>query len=69
MEKLRERWIQWMRGKEEEAIRLRGEISEKTQGMRKTEKRRGNIEEARKELRIARRIYKNKETVGKGILV
>ena len=48
----------WMRGKEEEAVRLRGTISEKTQKMRETEKQRGNVEEARKELRIARRIYK-----------
>ena len=48
----------WMRGKEEEAVRLRGTISEKTQKMRETERQRGNVEEARKELRIARRIYK-----------
>ena len=48
----------WMRGKEAEAIRLRGTISEKTQKMRETEKQRGNVEEARKELRIVRRIYK-----------
>ena len=48
----------WMRGKEEEAIRLRGAISDKTQKMREADKQRGNVEEARKELRIARRIYK-----------
>ena len=45
-----------MRGKEEESIRLRGAISEKTQKMQETEKQRGNVEEARKELRTARRI-------------
>ena len=48
----------WMRGKEGEATRLRGAISEKTQKMRETETQRGNVEKARKELRIARRIYK-----------
>jgi len=48
----------WMRGKEGEAIRLRGAISDKTQKMREADKQRGNVEEARKELRIARRIYK-----------
>ena len=55
----------WMRGKEEEAIRLRGTISEKTQKMRETKKQRGNVEEARKELRIARRIYKRQRNNGK----
>ena len=48
----------WMRGKEGEAIRLREAISEKIQKMRETEKQRGNVEKARKELRIARRVYK-----------
>ena len=48
----------WMRGKEGEAIRLREAISEKNQKMRETEKQKGNVEKARKELRIARRIYK-----------
>ena len=48
----------WMRGKEGEAIRLREAISEKTQKMRETEKQKGNVEKARKELRIARRIYR-----------
>ena len=48
----------WMRGKEGEAIRLREAISEKNQKMRETAKQRGNVEEARKELRITRRIYK-----------
>ena len=51
----------WMRGKEEEAIRLRGVISEKTQKMRETEQQRGNIEEAREELRVARRVYKKRK--------
>jgi len=35
-----------MRGKEEEAIRLRGAISDKTQKMREENKQRGNVEEA-----------------------
>ena len=39
----------WMGGKEEEAIRLKGAVSEKTHKMREREKQRGNIEEARKE--------------------
>ena len=47
-----------MRGKEGEAIRLREAISEKAQKMREAEKQRGNVEEARKESRITRRIYK-----------
>ena len=36
----------------------RGNIIKKTHKMRETEKQRENIEEARKELRIARRICK-----------
>ena len=49
--------LPWMRGKEGEAMRLRGTISEKIQKMREAQKQRGNVEEAKRELRTARRIY------------